>query len=324
MTDPFDRLPRPFVEAVLSGRLSGVDLRVWLECWRQSDGWGAGREHTETWCSSAALSSRLGIAERSVRRSLSVLLDCGALVVAVRAYGPVPAAYRVDARALLSLPTPDTQTRGLAVRGDTQTPGTPDTQTRGTPDTSARTYENKDENKDEYQQQQPRARGWSLAERGPQPPRVETPAYDGDVSAAVERVCRAMTRPDQQGVVRRPTAMQEQHVAMAMLEVGVERVEAIARLCAAEAWGIGGLLRCFDADGRELPDKLPGAKREAVGGKQARSDEPEWARIKRERQEATERYDEIWRQVDARPDRMPTEDEEAELERLAAPMRRFA
>jgi len=154
-----------------------------------------------------------------------------------------------------------------------------------------------------------------LASDGPPAPCVETPAYDGDVSAVVAELARAMTRPDRDGVVRRPTAMQEQALAMAIIEAGEERVRALAADCARQGWGIAGLLRCFDESGRVVEAKVPGAKVEA-----APANEPEWARLKRVKAEAAAAEQLLRDTIRARPggDESMTPAEDDEIQRLRA------
>lgn len=279
------RLPAEWLEWQAAARLTTAECGVLAYLLRQTYGWS--RETTEGWGGASAIQGRTGLDGSSIRRALRSLQAKGVLVETQGATPVSSAVYSLVAPTgwgVAAAPPPGSAATPWQPRkevADAQGGEVAAVQGGEVAAAPPRNSENNSE-REQDQQQQPRARGWSLAEHGPQPPRVEAPAYDGDVSAAVDRVCRAMTRPDQQGVVRRPTAMQEQHVAMAMLEVGVERVEAIARLCAAEGWGVAGLLRCFDADGRELPDKLPGAKREAApSGKTGGGPVPAWLQVKR-------------------------------------------
>jgi hypothetical protein len=313
VTARFAKVPLGLLDWWASARLTASESAVLVYLLRQTA--GEMRDTTDRWAGAAMIRQATGLADASISRAL-VSLRARRVIEVVRSHGiDTATVYRLTPPPERT-PSPQRWGDPPLSRGGTLPPhvGGPLPSAVGGP--SPQPWGDRSEvsqREDQNSATQHRARG--LASDGPPAPRVETPAYDGDVSAVVAELARSMTRPDRDGVVRRPTAMQEQALAMAIIEAGEERVRALAADCARQGWGIAGLLRCFDEGGRVVEAKVPGAKVEA-----APANEPEWARLKRVKAEAAAAEKLLRDTIRARPggDESMTQAEDDEIQRLRA------
>lgn len=259
MTDQWAKVPVALLDWWASSRLTGQESAVLAYMLKQT--LGQSRETTAGWAGRAAICAATGLDKQGAQRAVDRLKARGILVVEREASAMTPTEYRIALSGRGGV-TGDTRGHGrpqgsLAIPGVTgDTGGGVMDDPRGgvTGDTP---YQSRDQITDQSSPPTPRARG-GFAESGPPPVRVPVVAApSGDTADVVREVWRAVERPGPSGWVRPPSVLAEQTLAMAVEEVGAERVWQIARSVAARGWGSGGLLRCFDDDGQVVEARLP-------------------------------------------------------------------
>jgi len=250
VSDGFTMIPHAVLEALaLDGSLTRAERRVLLVIYRQS--WGWNRADTADACGLAGLTRATGLDRRSARRAVESLVARG-MVARAKQADPVackPAAYapEPDPRGWLD-PGGSHAPGGDAAPGATRPPP-PGGATPPPPGGATPPHKRKGEKGRERTPPAPHGASAGL----------QVGSWTG--SPAGELWARFAGR-DSRGVLRRPSAMQEQVACLILANNDPADIERAAQAVARRGWGWSAFVRCFPGDDCEFDEsQLPQDKR---------------------------------------------------------------